>query len=181
MKRLVLGISGKARHGKDTAADFVQKCYEEKGYKVVKLPLATYIKKYAMFLGWDGREETKPRELLQKLGTEVIKQEMNKKLFHAERIAEDIDIMTKAVSKDILFIIPDVRFKSEVNYLKAYFQNEFKILRVVRHNFDNGLTEEQKNHLSEIDLDDYDDFDYYAWNDLTLDDFYTELKQILGL
>lgn len=181
MKRLVLGVSGKARHGKDTAADFLKKTFEEKGFLVVKLPLATYIKQYAMLLGWDGLESTKPRELLQTLGTEVIKQKMNKKLFHAERIAEDIDIMSEVVDKTTIFIIPDVRFKSEINYLKAYFQSEFKTLRVVRHNFDNGLTGEQQVHLSEIDLDDYNEFDYCAWNDGTIEDFYTEIKETMGL
>ena len=38
------------------------------------------------------------------------------------------------------------------------------LLRVERPNFDNGLTEAQKNHPSEVDMDNYN-FDYLIYND----------------
>ena len=38
-------------------------------------PLKEYLKDY---FGWDGSEETKPREALQQMGTELIREEMHK-------------------------------------------------------------------------------------------------------
>ena len=43
-------------------------------------------------------------------------------------------------------------------------------IHIERPNFDNGLTEEQKNHPSEKDLDDYDKYDYRIINDGTLEE-----------
>ena len=37
-------------------------------------------------------------------------------------------------------------------------------------NYENNLTEEQKNHLTETDLDKYTKFDYIVENDEELDD-----------
>ena len=48
---------------------------EEKGKKVIFSRAGKYIKFYAMEItGWDGSEESKPRELLQTLGTDVIRE-----------------------------------------------------------------------------------------------------------
>ena len=37
-------------------------------------------------------------------------------------------------------------------------------LRIVRKDFDNGFSEEQKNHRTEVELDNYDKFDYVIEN-----------------
>ena len=61
-------ISGPARNGKDTIGDFLEKEYKEMGYKVCRTQIAKYLKMYIKdYFGWDGSEETKPRELLQNL------------------------------------------------------------------------------------------------------------------
>ena len=63
-------VGGKARSGKDTISDFMQKELEKDGKKVCRLQVSSYIKYYAQkYFGWDGSEETKPRELLIELGT----------------------------------------------------------------------------------------------------------------
>ena len=65
-------ISGKARHGKDTVALDIKEIYENKRLKVINLAYGSYIKEYAKRISnWDGAEETKPRELLQELGTDI--------------------------------------------------------------------------------------------------------------
>ena len=67
-------ISGKARHGKDTVALDIKEIYEKKGLRVINLAYGSYIKEYAKKISdWDGKEESKPRELLQELGTDVIR------------------------------------------------------------------------------------------------------------
>ena len=48
------------------------------------------------------------------------------------------------------------------------------VLRVERPGFDNGLTIAQKNHPSEVDMDNYF-FDFIVYNDAGLDDFTTKL------
>ena len=45
--------------------------------------------------------------------------------------------------------------------MKEYF--DVTTVRVTRPNYDNGLTEEQQNHESEIALDNYN-FDFYITN-----------------
>jgi hypothetical protein len=52
---------------------------------------------------------------------------------------------------------------------------ETYILRVERPNFDNGLTDAQKQHPSEVDMDTYA-FDAVLYNDGTLDDFIKKVE-----
>ena len=67
-------IGGKAKHGKDTFSSFLKEVYENKGKKIIVTQYSKYIKYYAREMtGWDLSEETKPRELLQKLGTDIIR------------------------------------------------------------------------------------------------------------
>ena len=65
-------------------------------------------------------------------------------------------------------IIPDTRFPNEIDLIKSAYDN-VDFIKVVRPGFDNGLTEEQKNHPSETALDDIE-ADYTFYNDGTLDD-----------
>ena len=52
-------LSGKARNGKDTTAEFLKKFYEADGKKVIYSRAGKYIKFYASEMtGWDGKEET---------------------------------------------------------------------------------------------------------------------------
>ena len=66
--------------------------------------------------------------------------------------------------------ISDARLKPEVMMPKKEFDNVY-VIKVVRPNFDNGLTKEQQNHITETDLDDYTDYDYeiIAVNDCSPD------------
>ena len=71
-------ICGKARHGKDTVAQMIRNSYENIGLNTINLQYSTPIKEYAKKISsWDGSEETKPRELLQILGTELIRQKID--------------------------------------------------------------------------------------------------------
>lgn len=75
------------------------------------------------------------------------------------------------------FIIPDIRFKNEVETLSD--DNTIKI-RVIRPGFDNGLSEAQKQHISETDLDDYTDWSYVVYNDSTLLDLNNAVSEMLA-
>lgn len=154
-------ISGKAKHGKDTFSAYLKDVYERHGKKVIITQLAKYIKYYAREMtGWDLSEETKPREFLQQLGTGVIRQKLKKDDLFIKRMIDDIEIFSYFYD---VIIISDVRLKKEIYDLKKAYPN-IKVIHIVRPDFDNGLTEEQKNHPTEIDLDDFNEFDIEVVN-----------------
>jgi len=167
-------IGGKARHGKDTFSNYLKEIYEENNKKVIITQLSKYIKYYAREMtGWDLSEETKPREFLQVLGTNVIREKLNKDDLFIKRMKDDIDIFSYFYDA---IIVSDVRFKKEIDDLRNYFPNLIAV-HINRPNFDNGLTDEQKKHKTEIDLDDYDKFDIEVVN-TTLDKLKETVRKI---
>ena len=109
-------ISGKARHGKDTFSGYLKKAYENNGKKVIITQLAKYIKYYAREMtGWNLTEEDKPRELLQQLGTNVIREKLGKDDLFIKRMIDDIEIFSCFYDA---IIISDCRLKKEVEDLK---------------------------------------------------------------
>lgn len=158
-------MCGKARHGKDTFSGYLKEAYEKNGKKLIVTQLSKYIKYYAREMtGWNLTEEDKPRALLQELGTQVIREKLCKEDLFIKRIIDDVDVF--ACFYDAI-VISDVRLKKEVEDLRKAFP-DLVAIHIERPNFDNGLTEEQKRHKTEIDLDDYDKFDVNIIN-TTLD------------
>ena len=154
-------ISGKARHGKDTFSGFLSDVYKENGKKVIVTQLSKYIKYYAREMtGWNLTEEDKPRELLQNLGTGIIREKLGKEDLFIKRMIDDIEIFSCFYDA---VIISDVRLKKEIDDLRVAYPKLISI-NIFRPNFDNGLTEEQKKHKTEIDLDDYDKFNEQVIN-----------------
>lgn len=148
-------VGGRAKHGKDTFSAYLKDVYENNGKKVIITQLAKYIKYYAREMtGWDLSEENKPREFLQQLGTNVIRQQLKKDDLFINRMIDDIEIFSYFYD---VIIISDVRLKKEINDLKKVYPNLITI-HINRPDFDNGLSEEQKNHPTEKDLDDFNDF-----------------------
>ena len=84
-------IYGKARHGNDTVAGIIEEYY--KNEKVINLQISSSLKEYAKKIsGWDGMDnETKPRGLLQELGTEIIRNQIDP-LFFVKRKIEDVKV-----------------------------------------------------------------------------------------
>lgn len=164
-------ISGKARSGKNEISKIIEKSYSNK--KCITISFGYYIKDYAKRISdWDGSEETKPRDLLQHLGIELVRNKIDKRLF-IDRILQDIEIFSYFYD---IIIISDVRLLDEITILKENYPDSISI-RVIRNNYENNLTEEQKNHLTEIDLDEYTDFDYIIENDQDLEN---KVKDILS-
>lgn len=167
-------MCGKAKHGKDTFSAFLKKAYEDNGKKIIVTQLSKYIKYYAREMtGWDLSEETKPRELLQQLGTSVIREYLQKDDLFINRMIDDIDVFSCFYDA---IIISDVRLKKEIHDLKASYPNT-KVVHIIRPDFDNGLTEEQKKHKTEIDLDDFTDYDVEIVN-TTLEKLEEDAKKL---
>ena len=175
MNKKVFLISGKARSGKHTVANIIKDYYERQGKKCAITIYAKYIKQYAIdYFNWDGKEESKPRELLQKLGTDIIKDKLGMKDFQVRRMIEDIKVLQNFFD---IIIVPDTRFIEEIEDIKETFANVYSI-RINRHNYDNGLTIEEKNHPSEIALDNYKNFDYQI-DSTSINDIKIQVENIL--
>lgn len=156
-------ISGKARSGKGEVSKIIRDYYKDK--KTIIISFGHYIKDYAKRISdWDGNEDTKPRELLQQLGIEIIKNKIDDKLF-IRRIVEDISVFSYFYD---IIIVNDVRLVDEIETLKEKYK-DITSIRINRNNFDNKLTDNQKKHITEIDLDNYEKFDYYVENESKVD------------
>lgn len=167
----IIILSGKARAGKDTTMNFLNEIYNN----IIQLQYGSYIKEYAKKISnWDGSEETKPRELLQQLGTNIIRENIDNKFF-IKKMIDDIKVYSYFFDT---IVISDARFKIEIDDIKNTFNNVIAV-RIERPNFDNGLTLEQKKHPSEIDLDDYNKFDYKLINDGTLEDLKKKVEKLV--
>lgn len=168
-------ISGKARHGKDTVALDIKEIYEKKGLKVINLAYGSYIKEYAKRISnWDGSEETKPRELLQELGTDIIRKKIDNDFF-VRRICEDIKVYSYYFD---IITISDARFPNEMEWPKKNFENVINV-RVIRDGYDSVLSEKEQKHLTETALDEYNSYDYVIHNDGTLSDLKEKVYDVV--
>lgn len=173
MKIFIIG--GKARQGKDTVCGMIRKYYSEKNVKSINLQFSSYIKEYAKRISdWDGDDTDKPRDLLQELGSEVIRKKIDP-LFFVKRMIGDIMVYSHYFD---VITISDARFKVEIDTLKENFDDVVAI-KVVRPNFDNGLTSDEKNHSTEVDLDDYNSFDYEIINDGSIEDLNKKIIDLM--
>lgn len=143
----VILISGKARHGKDTFAEMLRKKLEDDGNRVLVAHYGDLVKYVCKtFFGWNGEKDEYGRHILQYVGTDVIRNQ--KEDYWVKFITDMLEFFGD--NWDYV-LIPDTRFPNEVEKMKSRFDTIH--LRILRPDFDNGLTEEQKNHPSETALD----------------------------
>lgn len=171
-------ISGKARHGKTTTANMIKDHFKEKGLTTVVTSYGKYIKMYVKELtDWDGSDETKPRDLLQSLGTGVIRQKLGKNEFFVQRMDEDLDVYNEYVPA---VMIDDVRLPIEIEYFKKRYPERVKSIHIIRPNFETELNTKQQSHITEIGLDGYNDYDYTITNDGSMDDLRAKVYKMIG-
>lgn len=154
MKKLIL-ISAKAQHGKDFTANILKEKLEANNQKVLITHYADYLKFICKeYFGWDGTKNEVGRTLLQYIGTDKARKN-NPNIW-----VSVINELIKAIGEDYDYIlIPDTRFPNEIDFMKSQ-SYDVVAMRIKRLDFENSLTEEQRQHMSEIALDDYK-FDYY--------------------
>lgn len=149
----VIVISAKANHGKDTTAEMFKEVAESNGKKVLITHYADYLKYVCKsWFGWNGEKDDEGRTILQKVGTDLARN--NHPNVWVNVIVESL----KAFGKEYDYVlIPDCRFPNEIEVMKDNFDTIS--LRVNRIDFESNLTDEQKNHISEVALDNHE-FDY---------------------
>lgn len=171
MKIILLG--GKANSGKDSTAELIDNYYREKGLNVVNIQIAYYIKMYAKQIAmWDGDNESKPRQLLQDLGTEIRNQIDNN--FFINRIIQDIQVYSQYFD---VITISDGRLPEEFSLIKKSYP-ETITLHITRPGYVSRLTKDQKAHLTEALVDEIP-YDYEIVNDGTLEDLKSKVVEFV--
>lgn len=159
----IICISGKAQHGKDTTAECFKKVLQNKGHKVLithNADLLKYICK--TFFEWDGEKNERGRQILQHVGTDVIRKQNPD--YWVKFIVEFLKMFKDEWD---YILIPDCRFSNEIECFKEAGFDTYTI-RVIRNNFISPLTEKQQQHPSETSLDHYI-FDYIIYNDFAFE------------
>ena len=153
-KPKIIIISGKASSGKSLVGNIIKQNINN----TVLLAYADYLKMYAKNIaGWDGSEDTKPRELLQQLGVELIKTKIDDNML-IKRIIEDIKVYSYFYD---YIVITDARFPNEIESIKNEFDNVISI-RVNRNIY--SLERKYQNHSTETGMNEYNNYDYIIDN-----------------
>ena len=80
MKIYVIG--GKAKSGKNTFGEYLREELKEYSYKPCVMHITEPLYGYARnYFEWNGNDRDKPREFLQKMGIEIIKEKMYQKSY----------------------------------------------------------------------------------------------------
>ncbi len=168
-------VSGKANSGKDTTCELINNYIKLKELTSVNLQFSSYIKMYAKVIsGWNGEEDTKPRSLLQEIGTSIIRDKIDNEFF-IKRIIGDIKVYSYYCDT---ITISDARLPEEIDSIYENFDNVIRI-NIVRPNFDNNLNSKEKKHRTEIGLDGYNNYDYVITNDGSLEDLNKKIKELV--
>lgn len=166
-------LAGKARQGKDTVAEIMEDFYKKQGKKVIRLAYGTSPKQYGKILSnWDGKDETKPRTLLQEIAIESRKVNPG---YIVKRMEEDINILSNYFD---IIIITDSRMPEELAMPKEKFK-ESVFIKVTRPNFISPLKPSEKTSIIETSLDNYEDYDYIIENEGTLEELRIKVEKLI--
>lgn len=159
MKVFIIG--GEAGSGKSTLGNLLKEELKDYGYKPCVMQITNPLYSYAEnYFNYDPNRDPKPREFLQKMGIEIIREKLGKKDFLLNRLYEDIEILSNFFD---VFIITDARLINEFLSIKAKYQDVVSI-KLIRKDFDNRLSEEEKQHITEKEISMYNDFDFIVEN-----------------
>jgi hypothetical protein len=169
----ILLLSGKAQNGKDSTANILKSHFDSINKKSIILHYGDELKSVcSKYFSWDGKKDEKGRHILQFVGTNLARR-------HHPTIWVDIVILfTKALFFDYDYIIvADFRFPDEYT---RWIEEGYDVttIRIERLDFDNGLTEEQKNHASETSLDNFN-FDYTIESESGLNKLQIEVEKFI--
>jgi len=167
---VVITFSAKAEGGKDTTAKLVKEQLSNIGYNKVLIVHYADLLKYICkeFFGWNGEKDDAGRTLLQRVGTDVIRKQAPD--YWVDFIKS---ILTMFPNEWDFVLIPDCRFPNEIDIMKQNFN--CVSVHISRPNYENHLTEAQRQHPSETALDEYE-FDYELINPGNMDGLKQEVE-----
>lgn len=178
----IVGISGKAESGKDTAAGFIVKVFQRP--RRTSFADALKVEALKLWVAPGGGGEQHPYRLFIQ-GESILSEDQLLALANDLKASpafrtflqdhghkrrqehEDYWIVAAYDRHSRLhghrpMVIADVRYKNEADWVR---NAGGILLRVERHNHQNSLTAEQRSHPSETDLDDYEHFNGFLNNE----------------
>ena len=159
-----IALSGKMRSGKDTIGDYLVDNHNFNKYSFAKS-----LKKIGNHVFGFTKESENGRMLLQELGKFGRLVDEN---FWVERTLDEIQ---DTLSDNI--VITDMRFENEAEHLK---REGFILIRInAPHEDCVARGASCTFDISEIDLDNYDDFDYIINNDGSLEELYKKIDKVI--
>ena len=163
-------VAGKAGSGKNEVAIFIKEILKN----TVITSFSKYIKLFTLELtDWDGDDSNKPREFLQNMGDKLRAIDED---FLTKRILEDIEVYKREGISNV--VISDVRLVNEIEFFKKIKDIEVVTIRVNSDTSRRNLTNDEKHHITEIELDNYNGFDYTVKNQFN-DNLKEEIIKIL--
>ena len=161
----VILLSGKARSGKDTAAEVIIK-----NYNGLPFAFADDVKNIAYkYFGWYGEKDELGRKLLQDIGTTG--RNYNRDIW-ADKVVTKIQWWTWQSSDNHLAVVTDTRYPNEIQRIKHEFSDVVTI-RITRDSV------EKLKHPSETALDQWTDWDYLVENNGSLEEFQKKILEIM--
>lgn len=176
---MICGIGYKARSGKDTIANYL---VQEYGFK--RRAFADALKEGAAVIFGLSHEQLygelkevqdsfwqqTPRYILQKMGTECMRDGYDKNIWCS---ALQRHIINNAPGSNINWVVPDVRFENEAVLIKKMGGVVWRVDRPDLE--DMGIV----GHASETAMDGYMGWDRIITNDGTIEDMCLKIKQIM--
>lgn len=169
----LIGLSGYAQSGKDTAAEALKELgYERVAFADVLrsavyalnplMPDGRRVQDIVDEIGWDSAKVnfTEIRTLLQRMGTEVGRNLLGENVW--------VDTALSSLDESGSYVVTDCRFPNEADAIRDRGGLVYRIAR-------RGV-ERANDHPSETSLDNYD-FDGILVNDGTVDEFQKEVRR----
>lgn len=155
----VILIAGKALSGKTKLGRYLKEILIKKGFKTLQTEYSKYLKMYAKeILNYDGDRKNKPRGFLQDTGSFIREKDED---FFVRRLKEDMMIYENYFD---VVIISDVRLIHEIEGMKNS-KYEVICIKVVNKDGVYDLNQEEANHITELELDNYNKFSYIIRNE----------------
>ena len=153
-----------AQSGKDTCAAMMKEEYEKRGKRVIIIAFADYVRMCLdKYYGIKDYKTPEGRTIIQHFATDLVRK--NDPTFWGRTVGD----LLRAIEDDFDYaIIPDWRFENEYINLAARFAPHIIVLvDIYRPNNEatDNMTEAQRKHQSETELDNYKNFDYNISNE----------------
>lgn len=169
---MIVGITGKKYHGKDTVANYLKEKYNFECYAFAE-PIKEICKSVFGFTDeqlYGSQKETideywgkSPRYFFQTIGTDLFRNHIDSEIWIKS-------LQKKIENKSENVVVSDVRFKNEADCI---LKKKGKIVKVIR-----NTDHIQDNHTSETELDEIKP-DYILLNLGSLHDLYKQIDQMI--
>lgn len=153
-----------AQSGKDTCAAMMKEEYEKRGKRVIIIAFADYVRMCLdKYYGVKEYKTSEGRTLIQHFATDLVRK--NDPTFWGRTVGD----LLRAIEDDFDYaIIPDWRFENEYTSLASRFAPHIIVqVGIYRPNNEatDNMTEAQRKHQSETEMNDYKNFDYNIINE----------------